>query len=220
MKTLTFATGALIAATTAFGQLAPADYAVAGDHLLTRDFSTRLEWLDISLTYSRSYHQVESALAPGGEFAGFRFATQEEFTQLHTSQGIPVATWDAPIGLDSTIFTRVFALQHLLGFATPSDPNRDYLTAGFLLTIDPLYVSTDVAFGSLEVLDYISEQFVDLYRAHTYFVEPFTAPYTGSFLVRDFAPVPEPSTYAFGALFCLTAAGLSRWRRTRAMDEA
>ena len=225
MKTFTLLACALVGATAAFAQLVPADYQAAGDHLLARDFSTRLEWLNVPLTFNRSYAQTKAELAPGGAFAGFRFATQDEFTQLYLSQGIPTATWDAPEGFDTTVFSRVFALQASLGFANRTDPNaaQDIITAGFLFTPKPPPGSerpADRAFGDLEVIDFDSPSSADFYRAHTYFVEPFTDTTVGSFLVRSFTPVPEPSTYAVGALACLALAALKRWRRDSAWPAA
>ena len=60
---------------------------------ITLDTSTNLEWLDWSLTLSRSYNDV-FAQTQGGDLDGWRYATAAEFESLALSAGIPASFID------------------------------------------------------------------------------------------------------------------------------
>lgn len=221
MKTPLVFACALLCGTPAIAQLARVDYHHSGDGLLTFDASTHLSWLDLTQTYGRSYDQVASELAPDGEFAGFRFATVAEFEALHTSFGLPVAHDGDAIGTDPTLTARSLELQTLLGYSTPplSPDYTAYISAGFLKTSAPNLpsVPADRSFGLLQVIDFVSPSSTDFYRAESYVVEPFADFTTGSWLVRDFTPVPEPATYALGSLVGLALVLVRRLLRRSAI---
>jgi hypothetical protein len=46
------------------------------------DTETNLSWLDVTSTVNRSFNDVTSQLASGGEFDGWRYATGQEFNSL------------------------------------------------------------------------------------------------------------------------------------------
>lgn len=63
----------------------PALPASADGFNITRDTDTQLEWLDVDVTSGRSFDDLTGVdgsdeFAPGGDFAGFRYATQLELT--------------------------------------------------------------------------------------------------------------------------------------------
>ena len=78
-----------IPANVARGALLSVDWQVAGDDLITRDTTSGLDWLDVTETGNRSYDDVSSQLGAGAEFAGFRYATQAEVTDLFNQFGLP-----------------------------------------------------------------------------------------------------------------------------------
>lgn len=49
------------------------------------DTSSGLDWLDVTASVNRSYNDVFSQLAPGGDFAGWRYASSKEFNTLLSS---------------------------------------------------------------------------------------------------------------------------------------
>jgi len=49
---------------------------------LTRDSTQGLDFLDLGETVGRSFEDISAQLGDGGEFAGFRYATFEEITNL------------------------------------------------------------------------------------------------------------------------------------------
>jgi len=77
------------AATAGLAGFSSADWQSAGDNLLTVDANGNT-WLDWTHTQGRSYNDVASQLGAGGEFEGFRYATEAEMTQLYANAGTPV----------------------------------------------------------------------------------------------------------------------------------
>jgi hypothetical protein len=59
-----------------------------GDGKLLYDPSTGLEWLKLSVTANQSFSDVASSLQSGGQYEGFRFATQDEVIGLWGGAGI------------------------------------------------------------------------------------------------------------------------------------
>lgn len=53
-----------------------------GPYTALRDNATGLEWLDLNLTANRSISDIKKNLAPGGQFAGWRYATEEELRRF------------------------------------------------------------------------------------------------------------------------------------------
>ena len=58
---------------------------------VTRDTATQLDWLDLNLTAGRSYLDVSSQLAAGGEFEGWRFASGDEVEALLIQFGVDIS---------------------------------------------------------------------------------------------------------------------------------
>lgn len=66
------------------------DDAVHGNGSLVVDVATNLAWLSLSKTACiGSWTAVNGLLAAGGQFSGFRYATEEEVIQLFANAGIP-----------------------------------------------------------------------------------------------------------------------------------
>lgn len=84
-------TASLVLSMNASAAIMNADWQIAGDNLITVDTDSGLEWLDITVTTSRSYNDVSSKLGSGEEFDGWRYATALEISGF----------WDA-FGGDST----------------------------------------------------------------------------------------------------------------------
>jgi hypothetical protein len=56
------------------------DWLTSGDNLITQDTVSGLEWLDLTVTTSRSYNDISSKLGPGQEFDGWRYASTNEIS--------------------------------------------------------------------------------------------------------------------------------------------
>ena len=55
----------------------------------TLETSTRLEWLDLTVSQARSFDDVAGQFGAGGDFAGWRHATFSEATALFAANGFP-----------------------------------------------------------------------------------------------------------------------------------
>jgi hypothetical protein len=60
----------------------PAQATVINAGSLTLDTDTGLEWLDLTFSFGLTVTQVVNDLQPGGIFAGFRYANEDEFDTL------------------------------------------------------------------------------------------------------------------------------------------
>lgn len=65
-----------------------ADWKVAGDGAITRDTSSNLEWLDVSVSINQSFNYVSTQFGAGGLYSGFRYATGDEVATLFTNAGL------------------------------------------------------------------------------------------------------------------------------------
>lgn len=64
------------------------DWKTNGDHLITRDTSSGLEWLDLTETNGLSRNYVFSQLGTNGLFEGWRYALDNEVVGLWSNFGI------------------------------------------------------------------------------------------------------------------------------------
>ena len=76
-------------ATSANGSLLGIDWQTAGDKALTQDTTTGLQWLDLSASSNRSFSDVSTQLGVGGDFEGFRYASEVEVRTLFSNAGVP-----------------------------------------------------------------------------------------------------------------------------------
>lgn len=193
---------------------APSSAAIvdAPDHTYLTDTATGLDWRDVTATAGMSFNDVSSQLGAGGQFAGWRYATGDEFNTLVSNYSgvvIPAGyhgyTNMEPDRIDglvtllgSTLDAYMLATygatwDHYYGYA--EGQGIDY-TYGLLADISPrspgahhLAIIWDDDLGSSDF------SFGKDYGAASPSYSHLTL---GSFLVRDHiaAPVPEPETYA------------------------
>ncbi len=100
-----------------------ADWQSAGDNLLTVDANGNT-WLDWTVTTSRSFNDISSQFGAGGEFEGFRYATEAEMIQLYANAGTPVVD-----PLDTTDPAYASPLADLMSFI--GDTNGSGSTLAF-----------------------------------------------------------------------------------------
>lgn len=123
-------------------RLVELDDDVFGTGAVTLDRHTGFQWLDLTHSVDRSFEQVSSELGAGGDFEGFRFATQQEVIGLWDAARIP----DVP-GISQENYEPMLALQELIGVTRTLDgqsdsrgftstPGNDGVLAGNLITSD------------------------------------------------------------------------------------
>jgi hypothetical protein len=187
------------------------DDPIHGADSITLDSSTKLEWLDVRNSLGLSYNQVAAEFVPGGQFAGFRHATNAEITTLFQNAGIPII---ATSGYWTANYQPVRDLQDLVTSLPGSGGSQTtWTTRGHAAaTIDP-----DIGWNSwLRFLDR-QEPANDAIanEGGTISTSPDSSfPLTGHWLVR---PVPEPAA-ALSA--CAAAAFVLTRRRIMRMVPA
>lgn len=154
------------------------------------DNTSGLDWLDLSFTTSRSYDSVYAELGIGGEFSGWRYATQNELTSLLT----PFITNPTSLGfhLQEPL---IDDLIQALG-PTQSTINGEYeahFVNGLLAEQQPqtdVYMVALIADEDFETPDTLQDEV-----SFNFGVAGFrTAANRGSFLVRETSTVPSPAT--------------------------
>lgn len=174
------------------------------------DTTSGLDWLDVTASVNRSFNDVSSQFGLGGDFAGWRYATKDEFSGLvgHWS-GLGGPLWGGGVinyphsGVGS-IDGLVAALGPTYVWPVAAAPLAQFLVDGllgdgFIPNYRYLGVIMDDKTGGGDDFSLIST-----YESTSHQVE------IGSFLVRQSAHVPEPTTVA---LFGLGLAGLCFGRR-------
>jgi len=187
------------------------DYLAAGDGLLTFDSVTNFAWLDLSASASRSYSDVSSQLAAGGEFEGFRYASGQEVYELYRNNIAMTPFVVNPSGYFAQYNHNnsfVNAINSLLGKSSGS-------FAGFVAD-----VSTDITMQALAYVQHGARS-CGGYRnsfSCSYHNDQIRGLYTNTdkdnpgnhFLLRAPSPVPVPTAaWLFGTAL-LGFVGLSR----------
>lgn len=89
---------------------------VFGINTITFDPNTGLQWLDLTESTGYSKSQMQTELQPGGDFAGYRFATDAEIRQLFINAGIYVgAGSDQFIAVNYAPIVQLSAFLGVLG---------------------------------------------------------------------------------------------------------
>ena len=152
---------------------------------LTRDSTQGLDFLDLGETVGRSFEDISAQLGDGGEFAGFRYATFEEITNLASNFRVTPETPTLTGLIDLTFSINAGAIQGSNGLTAEIADGGDIQLVG--------------------VNDASSENLPENQRATAslggVFTPDETSGFTGSFLVTP-TPVPEPSSVTLCAVLC------------------
>ena len=193
------------------------------------DTQTGLTWLPLTDTINMSFLQVSAQLGPGGEFAGFRYATVAEVETLWAdaglsgpnlgcnpaavclNQSIPTPGAETFTELFGDTWTPIFDFQGMIALtATPyvspwpgcaGETYKCYLTPEIRIFAD----GTSEAIVIEALRDYIA------------------LPYYGSWLVEGSSSIPEPKSCwstAIGAMIIICFAVAFKRRRDRVLPSA
>jgi len=101
------ATTTLILSVNVNAAIVEIDWNLSGDNLITRDTSSGLDWLDLTVTNGMSYNTVSLELISGGSLEGWRYATNTEVTSLWSNWGLDFVedTFITIPGLDPAVYS-------------------------------------------------------------------------------------------------------------------
>ncbi len=197
------------------------DLWTSGDGLLTYDSQSNSEWLDLTETRDWATVDLAAALAPGGQYSGFRIATANEVGDLAASAGVEWVSSDLRTILQWPQTTAALELIDHLGVILdhsrpePMDSGGDLhtfdlldlirarVTGGYVLIDRPLrdeVLEAKYAFvlaigGDLGPRSLLNPQPYRYYGGISLtsagLPDEFTGPY---WLVRSSAAVPEASS--------------------------
>ena len=184
------------------------DDAVFGVDSITVDPNTGLEWLDWTVSTNRSYDDVSSQFGVGGDFEGWRHASQGEVIDLFSNAGI--TQFDNNIADDPYVWD----LAAKIGDTGTSSLGG---IASLAMTDTILSVVSGTRYIMLlDVAGVLSNPRTAWVSTHNGESYPSYS-YMGHALVRESqSSVPEPSTLALLAVGLLGIGGYaSRKRRQR-----
>lgn len=176
------------------------DDPIYGTGAITYDPASGLEWLDIPLTTNLSYDYLQTQFGLGGQYEGFRHATESELASLLVGfgfSGFPV--WPQ----SEAAFAPAQAAVSALGLTCAGTCGSFWYETVGRLEIDPTSpfptYNPQVRIGYRTVFDRrqreeISEGVARVY-GYSSTVPNSANQYVGHFLVRDaLSPVPLPGT--------------------------
>lgn len=200
------------------------DLFTENDNYLTRDSTTGLDWLDLSLTQGRSYSDVMDGYGGYTTTLGFRYATFQEVSELVVNSGytIPIQ-FPIPNGTNYgtdqdnySILSELISSLGITSYTFSTAPTSAGLTSTAVPLFDPLAGDTEGRLGIyLQVGPHPTRgEFYSVLSNSGYFSESTETSWQGSFLVKDqFLSVPVPSTIL---LFSIGLLGLTTIRSTMA----
>ena len=186
------------------------DWQSVNDGLITRDTSSGLDWLDLTLTNEASYRDTLTQLQAGEQFYGWRYATNAEVIALWSNFGVDLSSAATGIayGFDSTVDNASYMLGNTLceyncnlfpfgtlgltGDAYDDAPNSRSLIGAY--AFKPAYSTAYLTDGNYYMSDFDS------------------AAHTGSYLVQT-SPIPVPAALWLFGSGLIGMAGIARRKK-------
>lgn len=165
------------------------------------DKTSGLDWLDITNTFGKSYDYVSSQFGEAGLYAGWRYATGEEFNSLISNYTGATISGYGVINQETDL---IDGLVTMLGYYTPLVDV--YYAAGFIADPGPLtsyYYRAGICNNDqARVSCMLGGDAQDVSVAHLDFAASNYSQWNiGSFLVRSTSNnVPEPASAALVGL--------------------
>jgi hypothetical protein len=173
------------------------DWKTAGDGLITRDTVSGLDWLDLTETNGLTYEYVSGQLGAGGQFDGYRYATNSEAVALWANFGIDLntgATTYIPGYVDPAIENAAMFMGNIFNEYNADDRFGVYGLTGETLRTG-IYYTLGAWESVWEGVTYTYYSPIGAREAPSY----TSAIYQGSYLVKpDVIPVPA-AVWLFGS---------------------
>ena len=169
-----------------------------GDNLITHDTVSKLDWLDLTETNGLSYNYVSGQFGVGGQFDGWRYATNSEVVALWNNFGIDLSagsSYQVP-GHDPAVVEAVGFLGNLAEYFSVTTLDG---VAG--MTVDGVASNMLDTIGAATIISGNPLSDYTVYNPVGSFTVPTTYAFlhTGSYLVKSsVVPVP-PAAWLFGS---------------------
>ncbi len=185
------------------------DDATFGVGTLTRDTAQGLDFLDVTFSTNRSYNDVSTEFGVGGDFEGYRYATEQEVVNLVNNWGFSPGAVAGGDVIGNSGGDQLSGLVNLLGetILSPGAQRRIFGITGTLIT------PTNVR--GTWITDPFAPLTEDRVRSDVTYTLGVSDPAIGSYLLRNSAAVPEPSSFALLGLGAVGVAGYRRRKRKR-----
>ena len=193
----------------ASANLISTNWQTEGDNLITYDDVTGFSWLDLTVTKGMSYHEVTVQLGLGGQFAGFRYATNSEVIELWENFNIQLASGNTILSTITDL--NIQTATQLLG--DTGAPSLTYLTASHGLTTDTATPGTHSVLGAGLFEEGVASSYKSQYKidGYEYFNSNTTNLSVGSYLIAtDVTSVPLPATVLLFGSGLIVLIGFSR----------
>ena len=180
--------------------LVSVDWQTSGDNLITRDTTSGLEWLDLTVTAGMSYDSIVAQMGSGGTYEGWAYTTEAQVATFFDNAG-GSGVYTGP----STDHQAVFDSGLLSAWST-TDAGTGYVQAEFL-TVEVTGLGSHIA-GLIRDGDNPSLDFIDTIGAG--YQGDASKSILASALVRtSVVPIPA-AVWLFGS-----ALGMLGWMRRK-----
>jgi hypothetical protein len=184
-----------------------------GNETALRDNSTQLDWLHLNFTRGYSYSQMQSQLANGGTFQGWRYATSRELLRLFIDfDGVPNGLLT---GND------VLAIQFMNALGGPTyiadHPSTGFHREAATAMLDIPFSLGHAVYGYIAVDNFAGAKIDPSLQGST--VDWYANPNSAHWLIREQtgAQVPEPASYLLVASGLVVSVRLRKRGRNRSL---
>jgi len=199
-KSIALTTTILALSTSANAAIISTDWQSLGDNLITQDDVSGLEWLDLTVTTSRSYNDILSQLEVGGEYEGWRYATSTEVGVFFDAFGGNNAYYNGGSTQNNGLFDLVAPYWGDTYCANAGCAVGDGFSNGIIADITANNTQAVANIKDLYTLSYYDTQDYVNTNLNTNTPDDYVNYTYGHALVRDISAVPVPSAvWLFGS---------------------
>ena len=194
----------LVICSNANADIVALDDPVFGANSITFDTSTRLGFLDLTITQNLSYNDImrdydysTRQFRADSQYYGFRYASLDDVSSLLSSAGITLGVYDTDLPKYQTMVDMLGSTMSQSGYAE---------------TCGRTSSRTSVGARTVACLDFGINNGTPVYLAATHIslYDDVQSDYTGNWLVKEMTPVPVPEAVWLLGSGLIALAGFAR----------